>query len=335
MSRISARGRVVLLVLILAALACNIPNAPELGLGAATPTATPDKATPSITPTEALIEPTEKPTEKPTETAEPDASVQVEIICDADAEFVSDVTIPDGTAIVVGETFEKIWEILNTGDCDWNDTYQIVQIEGDLLVAEEEAAGLPDTDANETAEITVELTLSEEAAVGETYKAVFQLRDPSGELFGDEIFVLVQAAGEEGSLGASISGTVWADLCAGDSCDSSGNIFGGGGSSGGDGILDSGEVGIAGVTIRLGTGGCPGTTIATTTTNASGWYTFTGLEAGNYCVSIDAAESSNLNILGAGNWTAPAGYISGGRVEVPVSVAAGTDKTGVNFGWEE
>ncbi len=351
MLRISTRGRlrwIALLMLILAAAACNLPNAAELGLIAATPTDAPEEeATEEVTPTEALIEPTEKPTEADTEEAEEteeteadeeeiEADVQVEIICDADAEYLSDVNISDGTAIIIGETFDKTWEIENTGDCDWDDTYQIVQIEGDMLIAEEESTELPDINAGETAEITVELTLSEAAEIGETYKATFQLRDPNGEFFGDKVFVMVQAADEEGSLNASISGTVWADRCDGDSCTSSGNIFGGGGSSGGDGIFNSGEVGIGGVTIQLSTGdgACPGTAITTTTTGASGWYTFTGLDAGNYCISIDASESANANVLGAGSWTAPAGYISGSRVDITISVAAGAEKTGINFGWD-
>jgi hypothetical protein len=47
--------------------------------------------------------------------------------------------------------------------------------------------------------------------------------------------------------------------------------------------------GMSGVTVRLGSGGCTSTGLATTTTNSSGAYTFTGLPAGTYCVSINSS----------------------------------------------
>ncbi len=49
----------------------------------------------------------------------------------------------------------------------------------------------------------------------------------------------------------------------------------------GNGIQDSGEPGLAGITVTLG-----GAASATTTTNASGAYSFTGLFAGSYTVTV-------------------------------------------------
>ncbi|RXK62480.1 hypothetical protein ESA94_05620 [Lacibacter luteus] len=58
-----------------------------------------------------------------------------------------------------------------------------------------------------------------------------------------------------------------------------------------DGVQDAGEPGIAGVTVNLykdanGDNIADGAAVATTTTNASGLYSFTGLTAGNYIVGV-------------------------------------------------
>lgn len=89
---------------------------------------------------------------------------------------------------------------------------------------------------------------------------------------------------------ASLGDYVWSDINA-------------------NGIQNSGEVGIPNVTVRLLNSG--GTQVATTTTNASGAYSFTGLAPGSYIVEVvkpggylnspktagsDTAIDSNINI---------------------------------------
>jgi hypothetical protein len=54
----------------------------------------------------------------------------------------------------------------------------------------------------------------------------------------------------------------------------------------GDGLQDAGEPGIAGVTVSLAD--AAGSPIATTVTDANGWYQFGGLCAGDYQVSVAA-----------------------------------------------
>ncbi len=58
-----------------------------------------------------------------------------------------------------------------------------------------------------------------------------------------------------------------------------------------NGVVDAGEAGIAGVTVRLIAAN--GTTVlATTTTNAAGQYLFTGLAAGTYSVEVDRTSAA-------------------------------------------
>jgi len=54
--------------------------------------------------------------------------------CDA-AEFVTDVTVPDGTSFKPGETFTKTWRLKNTGSCTWTNSYRVVFDSGNSLGA--------------------------------------------------------------------------------------------------------------------------------------------------------------------------------------------------------
>jgi hypothetical protein len=49
------------------------------------------------------------------------------------AEYVADVTIPDGTIVSPGASFWKTWSVKNTGSCSWNSTYKFVFMDGDIL----------------------------------------------------------------------------------------------------------------------------------------------------------------------------------------------------------
>jgi hypothetical protein len=45
--------------------------------------------------------------------------------CDA-AQFITDVSIPDGTVFAAGATFVKTWRLKNIGTCTWNSSYALV-----------------------------------------------------------------------------------------------------------------------------------------------------------------------------------------------------------------
>src|SRR5512138_2696264 len=52
--------------------------------------------------------------------------------CD-NADFMSDVTIPDGTVVDPGESFTKTWRIRNAGVCSWTPSYSVVFVSGNTL----------------------------------------------------------------------------------------------------------------------------------------------------------------------------------------------------------
>jgi hypothetical protein len=108
---------------------------------------------------------------------------------------------------------------------------------------------------------------------------------------------------------AAIAGHVWHDECA--VPDTSPNAVPPGcmamdeGGLEGNGVLDPGEGGIQGVTVHLGVGACPTTSVASDTTDAAGQFAFHGLLAGSYCVWADALEPGNDSVLIPGGWTFP------------------------------
>jgi hypothetical protein len=69
-----------------------------------------------------------------------------------------------------------------------------------------------------------------------------------------------------------------------------------------DGSKATGEPYLSGATVRLGSGSCMSTGVASATTNASGLFEFSGLTAGRYCLSVGsvsghtATTATQLNI---------------------------------------
>ena len=131
----------------------------------------------------------------------------------------------------------------------------------------------------------------------------------------------------------SIGGKVWHDLCKVpyETVDTppEGCVKLPGGGLVANGLLEAGEPGLEGVVVDMGLGACPSTGLATTTSDVNGMYTFAGLEAGTYCVSIDELGATNETILIPGGWTYP-----NTEGSATITIGAGEDRLDVNFGWD-
>ncbi len=144
--------------------------------------------------------------------------------------------------------------------------------------------------------------------------------------------------GEPTPGSASISGRVWHDLCTVASSAErvpitpSGGCVRVGDGYWANGLLEAGEPGVGGVLIQLGAGACPASGLATATTDTTGAYAFTGLNAGTYCVSADVSSPQNASLL-PGSWTAPAGA-DGSVVGYTVTLQEDERRREVNFGWD-
>jgi hypothetical protein len=109
-------------------------------------------------------------------------------VCVNGASFIEDLTVPDGTSVSPGERLDKRWAVQTSGSCDWGPGYRLVQLDSGSLVGRHESALYP-ARAGENAVWQVELIAPQEP--GE-YLASWQARDPSGELFGEQVFVLIE-----------------------------------------------------------------------------------------------------------------------------------------------
>jgi hypothetical protein len=96
----------------------------------------------------------------------------------------------------------------------------------------------------------------------------------------------------------------------------------------GDGIRQPGEDGIPDVTVLLGEGLCPSTGLASTVTDANGFYAFKDLEPGWYCISINADDNAALRKLGL--WRR---FMSGYEWTYSINELHAGDAVSQDFGW--
>ncbi len=98
------------------------------------------------------------------------------------AQFVSDVTVPDGTTFAPGTSFSKTWQIKNIGSCTWTTSYSLVFVSGNQMGGPS-SINLPNNVApGQTVNIQV-TGLTAPNAAGH-YIGYWQLKNASGVLFG-------------------------------------------------------------------------------------------------------------------------------------------------------
>jgi hypothetical protein len=181
-----ARIPFILTVLIIMLSACNLPS------NAATPTdasnavftaaaltvqAQLTQSVPFSTPTLPLSVATNTPLTVPTlpsATRPPAASATP--VCDQ-AEFVRDVTIPDGSQLAPGASFTKTWRLRNAGTCGWSG-YTLVFDSGELMGATSPQT-IGSVPPGQEVDLSVNFTAPTTAG---TYLSYWRIRNSSGVL---------------------------------------------------------------------------------------------------------------------------------------------------------
>jgi hypothetical protein len=107
--------------------------------------------------------------------------------CMNNLQFVSDLTIQDGTVVTAGSAIDKQWLVENSGSCDWDSLYHLQWISGDPLGAEQEQPLYP---ARAGTQATLRILFTAPADAGE-YESSWQAVSPNGILFGDPIYINV------------------------------------------------------------------------------------------------------------------------------------------------
>ena len=107
-------------------------TAAALLTGTAADSVTPQTPTPPASPTSTLPAPSSTPTRRPvTETPVPTATPTA---CpNDDSEFVSDVTVYDGSPMAPGTVFVKTWRLRNKGQCAWTTDYTLRNVGGEVM----------------------------------------------------------------------------------------------------------------------------------------------------------------------------------------------------------
>ncbi|MBC7876401.1 MAG: hypothetical protein H7Y59_04450 [Anaerolineales bacterium] len=105
--------------------------------------------------------------------------------------FVSDVTIPDNTAMTQGQAFTKTWKVRNSGTCAWDAGFKFAFTSGDAM----SGATFTLTQAvAANAETSLSINMTAPSKAG-SIKSSWRMSTAAGQFFGDEVYVLVVVGG--------------------------------------------------------------------------------------------------------------------------------------------
>ena len=97
------------------------------------------------------------------------------------AQFVADVTVPDGTSFAPGTAFKKTWRLKNIGSCTWTTGYSLVFDSGEKFGAPS-AVNFPINVApGQTVDLSLDMTAPSSAG---HYLSYWKLRNASNVIFG-------------------------------------------------------------------------------------------------------------------------------------------------------
>ena len=108
-------------------------------------------------------------------------------ICAYDAAFVGDVTIPDRTLVMPGQSFYKAWRLANSGTCAWSTDVQLAFIGGSQMSGPA-SVPVPVTIAGATVDLGLTAVAPTQPGL---YTGAWQMRDPANQPFGPRITVVV------------------------------------------------------------------------------------------------------------------------------------------------
>jgi hypothetical protein len=206
------RFALALTALLLAALACNLPQSqppansdPNLAFTAAAQTVaaqltksvlSTDTATslpplpPSITLTSVPTLTSQAPTIQPPTV--PQTSTQE---CDK-AQFIDDITYPDNSILSQEQLFTKTWRIKNIGTCSWTPSYTMAFSNGEQMSGPSVQALTGNVNPGQTVDISANLKAP---SANGTHTGYWKLRNASGVTF-TQFYVQIKVQGGGGGI---------------------------------------------------------------------------------------------------------------------------------------
>ena len=266
------RHYVFFLSIVVAIAACSLPSTVPADTGA-TATLVVNTALPTETPV--AVSPTGAVTITAAPTLTPvTGSSSGTGACSNSAEFISDVSIPDGTNFMPDTGFVKTWRVKNTGTCTWDSRYSLVFTDGTLFSAYERISLPFVVVPGQTTDLSLDMT---SPIYPGAYESDWKLQSPNGIRFGvgkkdSPIWVKV-TVGQQG--GTTISGFVYQDR-------------------NGNSKYDFDDQLMANREIWLQQGGCElgGSHLASGISGSDGRYTITGNFSGKYCLSLQRPDET-------------------------------------------
>ncbi len=212
-----------LVVLLAMLLACNMPLGPRINPADATITAaiktvevrlTGSAVALSMTPEDTATE-TRVPTNTPVNTNTPRPPTNTPVPPTAVtrcnwAQFVDDVSIPDGTRMAPGQSFTKTWRLKNIGTCTWTGEYSVAFESGEAMSAPAEVPIPEVVPPGDTIDVSVNLKAP---ATPGRKTGYWKLRNPAGVPFGiggnaqGTFYVQINVISATGSPTATVTAT--------------------------------------------------------------------------------------------------------------------------------
>lgn len=200
--------------------------------------------------------------------------------CVNSAEFISDVSIPDGSKLAPDTGFVKTWRVKNNGTCSWDNRYSLVFTDGTLFSSYDRLA-LPFVVApGQTIDLSLDMT---SPIYPGAYESDWKFQAPNGSKFGvgkkdSPLWVKIVIASPDVT---TISGFVYQDL-------------------NGNAKYDFDDQPMANREVWLQQENCAlnGARLASAKSGNDGRYTITGSFSGDYCLSMQRPDETvyTLNI---------------------------------------
>jgi hypothetical protein len=101
--------------------------------------------------------------------------------------LVTDVTIPDNTPMVPGQTFVKTWRVKNNGTCTWDAGFKFAFTSGNAMGGATLVLGNPVLPG---AEMDISIAMTAPVVAGKV-AGHWRMSTAAGAFFGDDVFVVI------------------------------------------------------------------------------------------------------------------------------------------------
>jgi hypothetical protein len=190
------------------------------------------------------------------------------------AEFVADVSIPDGSVFAPEIAFVKTWRVKNTGTCTWDHRYSLVFVDGTLLTPYDHLALPFVTAPGQTLDLSLDMTAP---IYPGAYESHWKFQAPNGGKFGvgkkdSPLWVKLVIASPDAT---TISGFVYQDLNGNSKYDFD------------DQLMANREV-----WLQQGSCNLNGARLASAISGSDGRYLIAGNFNGAYCLSLPRPDGT-------------------------------------------